>query len=197
MNINNIDLKISAGLPSQFLTDKPLVAFSGRSNVGKSTLINAVTNRKKLARTSASPGKTITINYFEVDRTFYLVDLPGYGFANRSKAEQEKWSALVQAFFDRPQPLRMLVQLIDLKVGPTADDRMMLEWLNGNAVPYMIVATKTDKLNTTDRTANLAALRKHELLPKAVEIYPFSGLDNRGRDDIQRRILGMFEPTGD
>ena len=155
INIQNTNLKISAGVPSQIPGDpKPQVAFSGRSNVGKSSLINTLLGRKSLARVSSSPGKTITINFYDVDKKLYLADLPGYGFAKRNPEDKKKWSALTDGYFTSNKNidrLALVVQLVDSRVGPTKDDEMMLEYLRAAELPFVVVATKTDKLNATER----------------------------------------------
>ena len=201
LNLQNTILKISAGTPKQIPGDpKVQVAFSGRSNVGKSSLINTLLGRKSLARVSSAPGKTVTINFYEVDKKLYLVDMPGYGFARRSPEEKRKWSELTDGYFtsnpniDR---LALVVQLIDsrigptlvdLKVGPTADDEMMLDYLRQAGLSYVIVATKVDKLNATERKANLAALQNHPLAG-GVPVIPFSSLKGEGKEELWRVIL--------
>ena len=133
LNLNAVSLRISAGLPRQFPTDPMVqIAFSGRSNVGKSSLINSLLGRKSLARVSSSPGKTITINFYDVDKKLFLVDLPGYGFAKRPPADREQWSALTDGYFTKNPNfdlVKLVVQLIDSRVGPTKDDEMMLSFL--------------------------------------------------------------------
>jgi GTP-binding protein len=156
--------------------------------VGKSSLINKLLKRKSLARTSAQPGKTVTINYYNVDNSLFLVDLPGYGYAKRSESEKKKWSALVDGYFKDNEDLKLVVQLIDLKVGITKDDAMMLDWLYETGTPFIIVATKSDKLNATNRKANLQALIDHELVPDDVKVIPFSALNGENTDMI-REIL--------
>lgn len=155
LNINNVSLLISAGNPRQFpAVPLPQIAFSGRSNVGKSSLINALLQRKKLARVSSTPGKTITINFYNVDNKIMLVDLPGYGYAKRTFEEQKKWSALTDGYFTKnpfTDLLRATVQLIDSRIGPTKDDLQMLEFLREAQVPHVLVYTKVDKLNRTQR----------------------------------------------
>ena len=185
INYQNVDLVMSAGFPEQFPQDGlPQIAFSGRSNVGKSSLINALLGRKSLARVSGQPGKTITANFYNIDRKYYLVDLPGYGFAKRSDAEREKWSTLMGAYFDNNPNLRLVVQLIDLKVGPTKDDDQMLSWLYETRTPYIIAATKADKLNVTDRKKNLALLSKDQMILEGTHVIAFSALKGDGRDEI-------------
>ena len=196
LNTQNVNLKISAGLPRQFPSDpRPQVAFSGRSNVGKSSLINTLLGRKSLARVSSAPGKTITINFYDVDKKLYLVDLPGYGFAKRNPEDKKKWSALTDGYFtanpniDR---LGLILQLVDSRIPPTADDEMMLEFLRSSGLPYVVVATKTDKLNATERKKNLDALRAHPLIAD-VPVIPFSSLKGEGKEDVWKTI---FKHTG-
>ena len=185
LNTQNVNLKISAGDPRQFPGDPVAqVAFSGRSNVGKSSLINSLLSRKSLARVSSAPGKTITINFYDVDKKLYLVDLPGYGFARRPDAEREKWSTLMGAYFDNNPNLRLVVQLIDLKVGPTKDDDQMLSWLYETRTPYIIAATKADKLNVTDRKKNLDLLSEDQMILEGTHVIAFSALKGDGRDEI-------------
>ncbi|MBR5219697.1 MAG: YihA family ribosome biogenesis GTP-binding protein [Clostridia bacterium] len=185
INYQNVNLVMSAGFPEQFPKDNlPQIAFSGRSNVGKSSLINTLLGRKSLARVSGQPGKTITANFYNIDRQYYLVDLPGYGFAKRPDAEREKWSTLMGAYFDNNPNLRLVVQLIDLKVGPTKDDDQMLSWLYETRTPYIIAATKADKLNVTDRKKNLALLSKDQMILEGTHVIAFSALKGDGRDEI-------------
>ena len=196
LNLNNTNLRISAGLPRQFPTDPMVqIAFSGRSNVGKSSLINTLLGRKSLARVSSAPGKTITINFYDVDKKLYLVDLPGYGFAKRSPEDKKKWSALTDGYFtanpniDR---LCLILQLVDSRIGPTADDEMMLEFLRSAELPFVVIATKVDKLNATERKNNMEALRAHPLM-QGVPVIPFSSLKGEGKDDVWKEI---FRSTG-
>ena len=150
VNLHKTDLKITAGLTKQLIkAGIPQVAMVGRSNVGKSSLVNSLLGRKKLARVSSEPGKTITVNYYEVDNKLFLVDLPGYGFARRPKSDITKWSSLTENFFIYNSALTCVLQLIDIRVGITEDDVMMLSYLDHFDVPYIIVATKCDKLNKT------------------------------------------------
>ena len=196
LKLQNVILKISAGEPRQIPSD-PLaqVAFSGRSNVGKSSLINSLLSRKSLARVSSAPGKTITINFYEIDKKLYLVDLPGYGFAKRTLEEKKKWSALTDGYFtqnDNIDRLSLVLQLIDSRIGPTKDDEMMLDYLRAAELPFAVVATKTDKLNATERKKNLAAIEAHPLISGA-PVIPFSALKGEGKDERWRVI---FKYTG-
>ena len=192
INTQNVSLKISAGLPKQFPADPlPQIAFSGRSNVGKSSLINTVLGRKSLARVSSAPGKTITINFYDIDRKLYLVDLPGYGFAKRAPEDKKKWSALTDGYFTQNKNidrLCLVLQLIDSRVGPTADDEMMLDFLSQSGLPYVVVATKVDKLNATERKKNIDAITSHPLI-EGVPVIPFSSLKKEGKDELWRTIL--------
>ena len=192
MNLQNTKLFISAGEIRQFPSHPvPQIALSGRSNVGKSSLINTVLGRKSLARVSGAPGKTITINFYNVDKKLFLVDLPGYGFAKRPPQEKAKWSALTDGFFTKNpniDRLALVLQLIDLKVGPTADDVMMLSYLTEAELPFAVIATKTDKLNKTERAAALQALRSHPAIPADTVIIPFSAQTGEGKNDVLNLI---------
>ncbi len=196
LNIQNVNLKISAGTPRQIPSDpRAQVAFSGRSNVGKSSLINTLLGRKSLARVSSSPGKTITINFYDVDKKLYLVDLPGYGFAKRSPEEKKQWSALTDGFFTQNKNidrLSLVLQLVDSRIGPTADDEMMLDFLTQSEIPFVVVATKIDKLNATERKKNLEAIQSHPLV-KGIPVIPFSSLKGEGKDELWKTI---FRYTG-
>ena len=184
LNVQNAVLAVTAGLPEQLVRDGlPQAAFSGRSNVGKSSLINALLRRKKLARVSGEPGKTITVNYYKVDGAVYFVDLPGYGYARRSDAERRKWSRLTDGYLVNNPRLKLVVQLIDLKVGPTADDLTMLDWLEQTATPFILVATKADKPNKTERAAMLDDLKRY-----SETVLPFSALTGEGRDEVLAAI---------
>ncbi len=180
---------MTAGRKDQFPKDgKVQIALSGRSNVGKSSLINTLLGRKSFARTSAQPGKTITINFYEIDKKLYLVDLPGYGYARRSADSRKVWAELTNDYLEAGN-MQTVFQLIDLKVGPTEDDYMMIEWLNANRIPYVVVATKSDKLNATTRNANYAALADHPLLnpPYAnekIRVIMFSAQTGVGKNDL-------------
>ena len=192
LNLNNTSLRISAGLAKQFPAERiPQVALSGRSNVGKSSLVNCLLGRKSLARVSGEPGKTITVNFYEVDRKLFLVDLPGYGFAKRTKTEQAKWSGLTDGYFTKNKNIDLLclvVQLVDSRIGPTKDDVMMLDFLSEYEIPHIVAATKCDKLNATERRKAEEALRSHPALSAADEIIFFSSKTKEGRDALWNSI---------
>lgn len=190
LNLHNVELKKSAGQPSQLVkSGLPQVAFAGRSNVGKSSLVNSLLGRKKLARVSSEPGKTITVNYYEVDRKMFLVDLPGYGYANRSKEDTKKWSSLTQNYFEDNDALKLVLQLVDIKVGLTKDDLTMLEYMNYYNIPYIVVATKCDKLNKTQLTENAKKIAEDGNLRPGTEIILYSSTKNIGRDELWGIIL--------
>lgn len=189
MTVKNAELKITAGLPKQFPYDgKAQIAFSGRSNVGKSSLINSLMGRKSLARVSSAPGKTITVNFYEINREFYLVDMPGYGYAKRTPEQKKQWSALTDGYYTKDGShgkLAAVAQLIDLKVGATEDDLTMMEWLSQSGHDWFIVATKADKLNKTQRDAAMKALGE---LVEGVDIIPYSSLSGEGKNEVLSRI---------
>ena len=190
VNLQNITLKMSAGYPDQLIRDGlPQVAFSGRSNVGKSSLLNTILGRKTLARDSGTPGKTVTANYYLVDRSFYLVDLPGYGFARRSDEEKQKWSDLMEAYFHENEALRLVVQLIDLKVGPTPDDDTMLQWFFDTRTPYLVAATKADKLNATELKRRHKELSEDQMIVEGIPVIAFSSLNGTGKEEVLRAVL--------
>ena len=193
VNTQNVSLRISAGLPRQFPTDAMAqIAFSGRSNVGKSSLINTLLGRKSLARVSSAPGKTITVNFYDVDKKLFLVDMPGYGYAKRTPEDKRRWSELTDGYFTKNKNidlLKLVVQLVDSRVGPTADDEMMLDFLVQSEIPFVVVATKVDKLNATERKNNLGAISEHPLVKEAKAIIPFSSLKNEGKSDLGSVIL--------
>ena len=199
INVSNASLVLTAGIPSQLKFDgTPQIAFSGRSNVGKSSMINKLLCRKSLARVSAEPGKTITVNYYSVDGKLYFVDLPGYGYAKRSDAEKVRWSKLVEGYFSgisKSGPSkRLVIQLIDVRHAPTSDDCMMLDWLSNYGVPYCVAATKCDKLGKTALRENLEALRTHPLISPDAEIIPFSALSGEGAEKLLTMIGDFIGP---
>ena len=190
-NLNNVSLKISAGVPKQFPADRlPQVAFSGRSNVGKSSLINSLLNRKSLARVSGEPGKTITINFYDIDKKMYLVDLPGYGYAKRTKEDKAKWSSLTDGYFTSNKNIdsvKLICQLIDSRTGPTNDDYDMLYYLRETGMPHIIVATKTDKLNATEK-AKFKEIIEGDELTADLPVIMYSAKTNLGREDLWRQL---------
>ena len=197
INTNNASLKISAGKLSQFLKNPvPQIAFSGRSNVGKSSLINTLLNRKGLARVSSAPGKTITVNFYDIDSKLFLVDLPGYGYAKRTAQEQLVWSNLVDGYFTKNPNidlLKLVVQLVDSRIGYTKDDIDMISFMNEMDLPYIIVATKTDKLSKTEREKSVKMLITNPILREGTTIVLFSSESKEGKDDLWKEILRYAE----
>lgn len=193
--LQNVNLRMTAGEIKQFPSDAiPQIALCGRSNVGKSSLINTLLGRKSLARVSSAPGKTITVNFYEIDKKLFLVDLPGYGFAKRPKEDQIKWQRLTDGFFtSNPNIDRLcaVAQLVDSRIGLTPDDEAMVDFLNQVGIPYFVITTKVDKLNVTERKNNLAAIAEHPLLREGTNIIPFSALKNEGRDDVLGEIARL------
>ena len=191
MKVRFAEFVTSVGRPDQIPQDGlPEIAFAGRSNVGKSSLLNCLLNRKALAKTSRTPGKTRTLNYYIVNRELYLVDLPGYGYARRSHSEREQWAKLVNAYIQDRTPLKGIVQLVDARHDPTADDLEMLEWLNQSRKPFLVVATKADLLSGSrfkprpDRT--LKTFQGYG----SVEFVPFSAKTGRGKKNVWGWIDG-------
>lgn len=182
MNLHNADITISAVNPSQYPKDGlPEFAFVGRSNVGKSSLINKLLNRKSLARVSSSPGKTATINFYNVDDTIYLVDLPGYGYAARSREEIKAWGDMIETYLTGREPLYQVFLLVDSRHAPTQDDKLMLEWLRHYQETVVVIATKTDKLSKRELEANLEMIYRELSLTEEDVLVPFSTKSQEGR----------------
>ncbi|MBE6677189.1 MAG: YihA family ribosome biogenesis GTP-binding protein [Ruminococcaceae bacterium] len=190
LNLHNTELVLTAGLDKQLIkAGLPQVAFSGRSNVGKSSLINSLLGRKKLARVSSEPGKTITVNYYCIDKKLSLVDLPGYGFARRSKTDIAKWSKLTAGYFEENSSLKLVLQLIDSRAGITADDRQMLDWLYHYDIPYMLVITKCDKLNKTELTKQVDKIINDPAVKPQTQCVLYSSLKGLGREALMNSII--------
>lgn len=192
INVNNCDIALTAGVQKQFPRDpRPQIALSGRSNVGKSSLINTLLGRKSLARVSSAPGKTITINFYNVDKKLYLVDLPGYGYAKRSMDSKRSWSSLTEDYFIKnpsSDALRLVIQLMDIRTGPTDDDIMMINMMIDRHIPFILVATKTDKLSKTALKNRIDELQAEFFQGTGIEIIPFSSVTRDGKDEVWKRI---------
>ena len=185
----NVEFTYSAGLSSQLRPDdRPDIVFSGRSNVGKSSLINKLCNRKSLARVSSKPGKTATINFFD-GGTFNLVDLPGYGYAKVSKVEKLRWAELVEGYFAAGRDIALVVQIIDMRHKPSADDMNMVNFLYDSGIPFIVVMTKSDKLNKSEYAAQLEQMTALFKGYEGVELYPFSALKGDGVQPINDAIM--------
>ena len=180
-------------MQKQFPRDpRPQIALSGRSNVGKSSLINTLLGRKSLARVSSAPGKTVTINFYDVDKKLYLVDLPGYGYAKRSQSSKVVWSSLTEDYFVKnpsADALRLVIQLIDVRTGPTDDDILMINMMIDREIDFIVVATKTDKLSKTALAERIAELEEEYFLGTDIKILPFSSVTRTGKDELWSKIF--------
>lgn len=193
MNYNKAEFKTSYGSFKQITKSDTLeFAFSGRSNVGKSSLINKILNRKSLARVSSMPGKTITINFYTVDKV-HIVDLPGYGYAKVSKSEKERWSGLIEGYLNDDRSLALVFQLIDFRHKPTADDLMMIDFLIESEIPFVVVLTKADKLKKTEREKRRAALLTEIPYADQITMIEFSAETGEGVEQIREIIDSVAE----
>ncbi|OQY26106.1 MAG: YihA family ribosome biogenesis GTP-binding protein [Candidatus Cloacimonetes bacterium 4572_55] len=171
-------------------TGLPEIAFSGRSNVGKSSLANKILNRRKLFKTSSTPGKTRLLNYFLINEEFYFVDLPGYGYAKVSKSMRESWARLIESYLERRETLHLVVQLVDMRIPPQKSDMQMTEYLRYYDIPFCLVATKTDKVKRRDLNKNIAAIKKSF----GVEgVIPFSAVTGLGADRLWSAITHILQ----
>lgn len=192
MNYQKVEFKLSAANASQFPRDGiPQIAFAGKSNVGKSSVINRVLQRKNYAYTGASPGKTIHINYFLVDEEAYLVDLPGYGYAKVSQAERDRWGKLMEQFF-AAQLFQLGVMIVDARHKPTADDVTMAQWFKASGCALIVVANKLDKLKKSEVEPNMALIRRTLELDESVRIIPFSAEKGQGREELISEITKII-----
>lgn len=190
LNVNRAEFVKSAATAAGFIRDnRPNIAFAGKSNVGKSSVINRLLNRKNFARVGQEPGKTVHVNYFLIDSKVYFVDLPGYGYAKVSQSERERWGKLMEDFFTKEGLIDLGVMIVDSRHKPTADDATMAEWFKGTGCPFVIVANKTDKLKKSELAPNMALIRETLDLPDEVLIIPFSAEKGNGRDILMTEIL--------
>ncbi len=195
MKIKSVDLEIVCGVTSKLPDNSlPEVAFAGKSNVGKSSLINALMMRKSYARTSAQPGKTQTINFYNINKELYFVDLPGYGYAKASKTEVEKWGKMIERYLTTSKQLRCIFLLIDIRHEPGANDKMMYDWIVSNGYTPVIIATKLDKIKRS-QTAKQLKLVRDTLCAKESVIIPFSATSKQGREEIYEIIDKILEDT--
>lgn len=194
MNINNAEFIKSAANPKDFITAvMPTIVFAGKSNVGKSSVINRLLNRKNFARVGQSPGKTVHVNYFLIDKKAYFVDLPGYGYAKVSKTERDRWGRLMEQFFARDDLITLGVMIVDSRHKPTADDVTMANWFKATQCPLVIVANKVDKLKKSEIEPNLALIRETLELPESIKILPFSAEKGTGKDELMGEILSYVK----
>lgn len=195
MKIKNVSLETVCGVTSRLPENTlPEIAFAGKSNVGKSSLINALMNRKALARTSAQPGKTQTINFYNVNDAMYLVDLPGYGYAKTSASEKEKWGKMIENYLHTSKKLQAVFLLIDIRHDPSANDKMMYDWMVYQGFTPIIIATKLDKIKRSQIQKNVKAIREGLKVKPGTVIIPFSSETKQGRDELWEVIDSFVLP---
>ena len=192
MVIKNVSLDIVSGVTSRLpVTGRPEVAFAGKSNVGKSSLINGLMNRKSLARTSSEPGKTQTINFYNINEQIYLVDLPGYGYAKTSKTESAKWGPMIERYLHTSKSLKAVFLLIDIRHEPGENDRMMYDWIVHNGFSPIIIATKLDKIKRSQVAKQVKLVKTGLKVLPGTQVIPFSAVSRQGRDEIWEVIEGL------
>ena len=192
MNFQKVEFLISAANPKDFPSNRmPEIAFAGKSNVGKSSVINRLLQRKNFARVGDKPGKTIHVNYFTIDNTCYLVDLPGYGYAQVSQKEKERWGKLMEDYFAAGR-IDLGVLIVDYRHPPTKNDITMARWFLDSGCPFVVVANKMDKLKKSELEPNLKTIREDLELPDTCTIIPFSAEKGNGRDELVRLILNTI-----
>lgn len=193
MNFQNVEFLISAASTGDFPKNRlPEIAFAGKSNVGKSSVINRLLQRKNFARVGDKPGKTVHVNYFVIDRKCYLVDLPGYGFAKVSQQEKDRWGRLMEDYF-AAQRIDMGVLIVDYRHPPTNNDITMANWFLDSGCPFVVVANKMDKLKKSELKPNLEVIRRDLGLPDSCPVIPFSAEKGDGREELVRRILSAVK----
>ena len=193
MNFQNVEFLISAASDKDFPKNRLLeIAFAGKSNVGKSSVINRLLQRKNYARVGDKPGKTVHVNFFTVDRCCYLVDLPGYGFAQVSRAEKDRWSNLMESYFAANR-ISLGVLIVDYRHPPTNNDITMARWFVDSGCPFVVVANKMDKLKKSELQPNLITIREDLELPEDCKIIPFSAEKGNGRDELVKEILSVVK----
>lgn len=185
MIIKNVSLETVCGITSKLPDNRlPEVAFAGKSNVGKSSLINVLMNRKSLARTSSQPGKTQTINFYNINNVIYFVDLPGYGYAKANESVKAKWGKMVEDYLHKSKQLRKVFLLIDIRHAPSENDRLMYEWILKNGYQPVIIATKLDKIKRSQQQKQVNLIRTSLRVKEGTLLIPFSAQTRQGRDDI-------------
>ena len=189
MNLQKVEFLISAASPKDFPKNRlPEIAFAGKSNVGKSSVINRLLQRKNFARVGEKPGKTIHVNYFTIDSKCYFVDLPGYGYAKVSQSEKERWGKLMEDYFAAGR-IDLGIMIVDARHAPTNNDITMANWFLQSGCPFVVVANKLDKVKKSELKGNLATIREDLELPENCQVIPFSAEKGDGRDELIRRIL--------
>ena len=197
INVNNAEIKISAGDVKQFPRERlPQIVLSGRSNVGKSSMINALLGRKSLARVSSSPGKTVTLNFYDIDGKIIFADLPGYGYARRSRDTKRGFSTLTESYFlKNPSSdlIKLVIQLIDVRIGPTEDDLMMIDFLSKSGLPFIVTATKADKFSPSKLIETVSNIEKTFFSGTDIRVIPFSSVTGQGKQELWKLILKAAE----
>ena len=194
LNLNNAVFIKSAANPCGFLrTEQPCIIFAGKSNVGKSSVINRVLNRKNFARVGAHPGKTIHVNYFHIDDKVYFVDLPGYGYASVAKSERERWGKMMEAFFADPDHIDLGVMIVDSRHKPTQDDVTMADWFHSTGCPLVVVANKVDKLKKSELEPNLKRIADTLSLEESAVLIPFSAEKGTGREALLAELMRVVK----
>ncbi len=192
MNLNNVEFLISAARKTDFPKDRlPEIAFAGKSNVGKSSVINRLLNRKNFARVGEKPGKTIHVNYFVIDKKCYFVDLPGYGYAKVSQAEKDRWGRLMEDYFAAGR-IDLGIMIVDCRHAPTNNDITMARWFLDSGCPFVVVANKLDKVKKSQIEGNIQIIRDDLELPESCPVIPFSAEKGNGKDDLIRMILSVI-----
>lgn len=200
MVIKNVELETVVGITSKIpVKELPEIAFAGKSNVGKSSLINALMNRKSFARTSASPGKTQTINYYNINKELYFVDLPGYGYAKVSQKVKEQWGKLIEKYLNESPMLKKVFLLVDIRHAPSADDKLMYDWVVSQGYEPVIIATKLDKIKRSQKDKQVKLIRTTLGVDSKTIVFPFSSETKMGReqlyDFIDREVLGIVKES--
>lgn len=194
MNVQNVSLDAVGVKFEQFPeTGYPEVAFAGRSNVGKSTLINGLINRKSLARTSGQPGKTQTINFYNVEDELYFVDLPGYGYARTSKANRQSWGKMIEYYLNRRETLGMILLLVDIRHKPNENDILMMDYIRNAGLEPLVIATKSDKLKRSQIMKHLKIIKEALKLESTDQIVPFTSMTKQGKDEVWKEIDGWLD----
>ncbi len=195
MKVNNAELECVCGITSKLpANNMPEIAFAGKSNVGKSSLINSLINRKSLARTSSQPGKTQTINFYNIEKTLYFVDLPGYGYASVSRELREKWGNMIENYLKTSKQLKAIFLLVDIRHDPSANDKMMYDFVCQSGFKPIVIATKADKINRSQLQKQISAVRKGLEADAETVIIPFSAVTKAGKEEIWKIIdsfIGM------
>ena len=200
MNLHNVEFIKSAASGQAFINDGlPQIVFSGKSNVGKSSVINKLLNRKQFARVSATPGKTVHINYFQIDKQAYFVDLPGYGYARVAKAERARWSVLMEEFFSVSESITLGIMIVDARHEPTEDDIIMASWFKQTGCPFIIVANKIDKVKNSEKELNMSVIRETLTPYEEIKIIDFSAEKGTNKDillaEINRVVIDRSDAT--